>query len=64
MVNKRTSTWKFEPTASVARDNEITATSDSDWGGCVKTRKSTTGIVLRYVGSSAGGGKTSSVNSP
>ena len=26
--------------------NELTATSDSDWGGCVKTRKSTTGIVL------------------
>ena len=50
LVNKRTSIWKFEPTANEARDNELTATSDSDWGGCVKTRKSTTGIVLRYAG--------------
>ena len=48
--NKRTSIWMFEPTANEARDNELTATSDSDWGGCVKTRKSTTGIVLRYAG--------------
>ena len=48
LVNKRTSIWKFEPTANEARDNELTATSDIDWGGCVKTRKSTTGIVLRY----------------
>ena len=48
LVNKRISIWKFEPTASEARDNELTATSDSDWEGCVKTRKSTTGIVLRY----------------
>ena len=46
LVNKRTSIWKFEPTTNEARDNELTATSDSDWGGCVKTRKSTTGIVL------------------
>ena len=38
-VNQRTSIWKFEPTANEARDNELTATSDSDWGGCVKTRK-------------------------
>ena len=51
LVNRRTSFWKFEPTASEARDNELTATSDSDWGGCVKTRKSTTGLVLRYAGS-------------
>ena len=50
LVNKRTSIWKFGPTASEARDNELTATSDSDWRGCVKTRKSTTGIVLRYAG--------------
>ena len=50
LVNKRTSIWKFEPTASEARDNELTATSDSDFGGCVKTRKNTTGIVLRYAG--------------
>ena len=50
LVNKRTSIWKFEPTANEARDNELTATSDSDWGRCVKTRKSTTGIVLRYAG--------------
>ena len=50
LVNKRTSIWKFEPTANEARDNELTATRDSDWGGCVKTRKSTTGIVLRYAG--------------
>ena len=50
LVNKRTSTWKFEPTANEAQDNEFIATSDSDWGGCVKTRKSTTGIVLRYAG--------------
>ena len=49
-MNERTSIWKFEPTANEARDNELTATSDSDWGGCVKTRKSTTGIVLRYTG--------------
>ena len=27
------------------------ATCHSDWGGCVKTRRSTTGIVLRYGGS-------------
>ena len=39
LVNKRISTWRFQPTASEARDNELTATSDSDWGGCVKTRK-------------------------
>ena len=32
LVNKRTSIWKFEPTANEARDNELTATSDSDWG--------------------------------
>ena len=51
LLNKRTSIWKFEPSASEARDNELTATSDSDWGGCVKTRKSTTRIVLRYAGS-------------
>ena len=44
-MNKRVRIWKFEPSASEARDNELTATSDSDWGGCVKTRKSTTGIV-------------------
>ena len=50
LVNKRKSIWKFEPTANEARGNELTATSDSDWGGCVKTRKSTTGIVLRYAG--------------
>ena len=50
LVNKRTSISKFEPTANEARDNELTATSDGDWGGCVKTRKSTTGIVLRYAG--------------
>ena len=43
----RTSIWKFEPTPSEARDNELTATSDSDWGGCLKT----TGIVLRHAGS-------------
>ena len=50
LVNKRTSIWKFEPTANEARENELTATSDSDSRGCVKTRKSTTGIVLRYAG--------------
>ena len=50
LVRKRTSIWKFEPTANEARDNELTSTSDSDWGGCVKTRKSTTGIVLRCAG--------------
>ena len=43
----RISIWKFEPTASEARDNELPATSDSDWGGCLKT----TGIVLRHAGS-------------
>ena len=32
LVNKRTSIWKFEPTANEARDNELAATSDSDWG--------------------------------
>ena len=51
LVKKRISIWKFEPTASEARDNELTATSDSDWGGCVKTRKSTTGTLLRHAGS-------------
>ena len=51
LVHKRTSIWKFEPTTSDARDTELTATSDSDWRGCVKTRKSTTGIVPRYAGS-------------
>ena len=51
LVNKRISIWKFEPTASEARDTELTAMGDSDWGGCVKTRKSPTGIVLRYAGS-------------
>ena len=50
-MNRRTSFWKFEPTASEARDNELTATSDGDWRGCVKTRKSTTGLVLRFAGS-------------
>ena len=30
LVNKRTSIWKFEPTAKEARDNELTATSDSE----------------------------------
>ena len=50
LVNKRTSIWKFEPTANEARDNELTATCVSDWGGCVKTRKSTTGTMLRYAG--------------
>ena len=50
LVNERISILKFEPTASEARDNELTATSDSDWGGCVK-KKSTTGIVLRHAGS-------------
>ena len=50
LVDKRTSIWKFEPTANEARDNELTATSDSDLGGCVKTRKCTPGIVLRYAG--------------
>ena len=39
LVNKRTSIWKFEPTTNEARDNELTATSDSDCGGCVETRK-------------------------
>ena len=39
LVNRRTSIWKFEPTANEARGNELTATSDSDWGGFVKTRK-------------------------
>ena len=48
LVNKRISIRKFEPTASEARDNELTATSHSDWGGCVRTRKSTNRIVLRY----------------
>ena len=38
-VNKRVIICKFEPSAREARDNELTATSDSDWGGCVKTRK-------------------------
>ena len=46
-MHKRVSIWKFEPLASEARDNELTATSNSDWGGCVKTRKSTTCIVLK-----------------
>ena len=50
LVNKRTSILKFEPSPSEAGDNELTAASDSDWGGA-KTRKSTTGIVLRYAGS-------------
>ena len=50
LVNKRTSIWKFEPTTNEAQDNELTATSDTDRGGCVKTRKSTTRIVLRYAG--------------
>ena len=39
LLNKRTSIWKFEPTASEARDNELTAASDSDCGGGLKTRK-------------------------
>ena len=39
LLNKRTSIWKFEPTISEARDNELTATSDSDWGGCVENKK-------------------------
>ena len=30
LVNKRTSIWKFDPSASEARDNALTATSDSD----------------------------------
>ena len=47
LVNKRTSIWNYEPTTNEARDNELTATSDSDR---VKTIKSTTGIVLRYAG--------------
>ena len=29
LVNKRTSIWKFEPTANEARDNELTATSEA-----------------------------------
>ena len=36
LVNKSNGIWKFEPSANEARDNELTATSDSDWGGCVK----------------------------
>ena len=51
LVNKRTTIWKFEPSASEARDSELTATNDSDWEGCAKIRKSTTGMVLRYAGS-------------
>ena len=31
LVNKQTSIWKFEPTINEARDNELTAASDSDW---------------------------------
>ena len=41
---------KFESAGSEARDNEPPAMSDSDWGGCVKTRKSTTGFVVRCAG--------------
>ena len=51
LMNKRISIRKFEPTASDARYNELAATSDSECGGCVKTRKTTTGIVLRHAGS-------------
>ena len=51
LVSKRTSIWKFEPTAREARGSELTATSDNGWGGCVKTRKNTTRIVLRFSGS-------------
>ena len=37
------------PLGSVeARDNDLTATCDRDWGGCVKTRRSTTGHLLLY----------------
>ena len=39
LVDKRTSIWKFDPSASEARASELTATSDSDRGGCAKTRK-------------------------
>ena len=51
LVNKRITISKFEPTSTEDRDNELTTTSDSDWGGCVGARRNTTGIVLRYAGS-------------
>ena len=51
LLNKRTGSWKFEPTASESRDTELTVTSDRDWAGCAKTRRSTTRIVLSYAGS-------------
>ena len=50
-------TWWENKSASESSSNpqlvkhetmKLTATSDSDWRGCVTTRKSTTGIVLRY----------------
>ena len=44
LVNERRSIWM---SASEARDDGLTAPSDSDLGSCVKT----TGIVLRYGGS-------------
>ena len=31
-VKERVSVWKFEPSPNGARDNELTAIGDSDWG--------------------------------
>ena len=39
--------WKLKPFPTEARDNELSAIGS----GCVKTTRSTSGIVLRYAGS-------------
>ena len=51
LVTRRVAEWSFEPTRERACCEEITATCDSDWGGCTPTRRSTMGIVLRFAGS-------------
>lgn len=51
LSSRKVAIWKFEPTADQARSKQITATCDSDWAGCAQTKRGTTGIVLRYAGS-------------
>ena len=52
LVNKQASIWKFKPSASEARDNELTATSHRVIGAVVRKRHETQPkFVLKYAGS-------------
>ena len=53
LVNLRARTPKFEPSASEARDNELTASSDCYWGRLCEndTKHNWNCFVLKYAGS-------------